>query len=321
MFHVTFETLWTGAPHLSFLNDEATKAIRTRGYSSAAQVPSDLANPKWFLAINDIAYSYCPTNRYLFFRKVESKRPLPTWESYKGRILDELIPEIYKKVNDYSISTPLRNFKIIEQVKAPIHENIEKSKSDLKTDEFLVSPSGTDVDNFFADVLRIADYETEMAGTLLNFRVSNVYDINLRAEFSVLFPFDFKLKICASILGISGSAEMDFLIRKSIVGEIKSNEWYEFYNIGLAGYALAFEADRKTDLNLGVVLCPMFTPERTIPMYYSNSIIKIVSEPWRKMFLWNRNSRIELVKNGRDPGKPANDTKCKGCGFYKECWP
>lgn len=321
MFHATFETLWIGETHLDFLNGEAKKAIQTRGYSSAAQVPSDLANPKWFLAINDIAYAYCPTNRYLFFRKVESKSPLPTWESYKGKIIDELIPEIYKQVNAYSISTSLKNFKISEQTKISLGERIQKSRSDIKTDQFLVPPSGTDVDNFFADILRLADYETGLASAFLNFRISNVHDINLPAEFSVLFPFDFKLKICAPILGVSGSAEVDFLIRKSIVGEIKSNEWCEFYNIGLAGYALAFEADRKTDLNLGVVLCPTFTPDRTVPMYHSNSNIRIISEPWRKMFLLNRNSRIELVKNGKDPGQPADKVGCKGCGFYKECWP
>jgi CRISPR-associated protein Csa1 len=321
MFHATFEKLWTGETRLDFLDNEATKAIKTRGYSSAAQVPSDLANSKWFLAINDIAYSYCPTNRYLFFRKVEGKRPAPTWESFKGRIIDELIPEIYKKVYEYSTKTSLRNFKIIEEIKTPFNEFIQKCKSDLKADTLLFPPSTPDVEKFFADLSRLGYYEAEIASALLNFRVSNIYDMNVDTEFKLLFPFDFKLKICAPILGVSGSAELDFLIRKSILGEIKSNEWYEFYNVGLAGYALALEADRKRDLNLGIILCPMFVSDRTVPMYYSNAGIRIISEPWRKMFLVNRNSRIELVKNAKDPGTPENDIKCKACGFFKACWP
>jgi len=306
--------------HIDFLNKEASEGIKTRGYSSSAQIPSDLANPKWFLAVNDIAYSYCPTNRYLYLRKVEDKRPKQTWESYKGKILDELIPEIYKRVHEYSTATALRNLNINEDVRKLLNEIVESYKSNLKPDQLLVVPSETDVDQFFNDLIRLSTYEIGIASSFLNFRVSNLYDINVASEFNVLFPFDFKLKISAPSLGIAGSAEVDFLIRKSIVGEIKSTEWFEFYNIGLAGYALALEADRKMDINLGAVLCPIFTRERTVPIFHSNSNIKIISESWRTMFLLNRNSRIEIVKNGKDPGRPKTNAKCNGCGFQQVCW-
>jgi len=320
MFHVTFERLWAGESHLSVLDEQAKKGIRTRGYGLAAKVPADLANPEWFLAVNDIAYSYCPTSRYLYFRKKEGKRPAPTWESYKGRIVDKLIPEIYRKTYEYSISTSLRNLRIVEKVQESLREVIDDYKSGFVADSLLNPPLQSDVDQFFDDILKLIDHETSMASVLLNYRVSNVYDVNMETEFKILFPFDFKLKISSPFLGISGSAEVDFLLKGSILGEIKSTKWFEFYNVGLAGYALAYEDDRKKDVNLGVVVCPVFLQERNIPMYSNRANIRIVTESWRKIFLVNRNARMGLIKRGEDPGRAEDATKCLGCGFHTECW-
>jgi len=320
MFHVKYEQLWAGDEFLSRLEEKAKAEIRTRGYGSAARVDSDLSNPEWFLAINDIAYSYCPTNRYLYFRKIEGKRPVPTWESYKGRVLDELLPEIYRRTLDYSVKTSLRNLRIAEEVQRSLLETIDTYKTDLGSDSLLNPPSSDEVDEFFDGLQKLCTYEAAMAGALLDYRISNLYDINVETEFRMLFPFDFKLKISSPSLGISGSAEVDFLLRESILGEIKSSKWYEFYNVGLAGYALAYEADRKKDVNLGVVVCPLFRRDRNIPIYKNLANIKIIAEPWRRMFLSKRNRRIELIKKGEDPNKPDDSSDCVGCGFYKECW-
>ena len=91
MFHATYEYLWAGTEKLNKLNEEANKNIKTRGYSLISRVPADFSNPKWHLAVNDIAYTYCPTNRYLYL-KSQNKKPKPTWASFKGRILDKLLP-------------------------------------------------------------------------------------------------------------------------------------------------------------------------------------------------------------------------------------
>ena len=320
MFHVKYEQLWAGDEFLSRLEEQANVEIRTRGYGTAAKVPPELSNPDWFLAINDIAYSYCPTNRYLYFRKIECKRPGPTWESYKGRVLDELIPEIYSRTLDYLVNTSLKDLSITEEVQGSLLKIVAGYKKELDRDSLLNPPSPKAVEEFFDGLQKLCAYEAAMAGALLNYRISNLYDINVKAEFRILFPFDFKLKISSPRLGISGSAEVDFLLRESILGEIKSSKWYEFYNVGLAGYAMAYENDRKKDVNLGVVVCPLFRRDRNIPIYNNLANIKIVAEPWRKMFLFNRNTRIELIKKEEDPGRPDDSSDCVGCGFYQECW-
>jgi CRISPR-associated protein Csa1 len=322
MFHVSFGEFWCGKDYFNNLNEMAKTEITTRGYHSKNNVPPELADPKWFLPLSDIAYSYCPTNRYLYLKKVENKRPASTWSSCKGRIIDDLIPRIFAELQKCSIGHSLDydSFRFNNECKAIFEKIVTEYKSNVTPDDMIDKPVPKDIDTFFEDLMKLTTYETLLATAFLNYRISNLYDINVESEFKVLFPFDFKLKIKAPMLGISGSAEVDFLLRESILGEVKSIERFDFYNVGLAGYALAYEADRKTDVNLGVIVCPVFSEDRVVPLFNNLADIKIVSEVWRKMFIKNRNARIELIKNKTDPGAPPDNSKCIGCGFFEECW-
>ncbi|GAH70466.1 unnamed protein product, partial [marine sediment metagenome] len=237
------------------------------------------------MAISDIAYSYCPTNRYLYYKKVEKKRPALTLASFKGRTIDEFIQEIYQKIYDYSVGINLRNFNLLDDVRKTLNTRVDELEGAFDYDKFPVTPIKRDVDEFFENLKKLVYHETLCASSLISHRVSNLYDINLETEMRILFPFDFKLKITAPTLGVSGSAAIDFLIRQSIIGEIKSEQWHKFYNLGLAGYALAYEADRMENVNLGVVVCPTFYNNRHIPIYRNRTNIRVIIEAWRLMFL------------------------------------
>jgi len=320
MFHVSFEYLWAGHSQLDLLNNRAEEEISTRGWSTRALIPADLADPEWFLSVSDIAYSYCPTDRYLYFKKIENKRAYTTWPSFQGRILDDLIPKIYENIFKYSIETKISRFNLVKNCGCLFDDLLEDYRKQIDDADIEDDPGEEEHELFIEYLKKLITYEVGVASSFLNFRVSNLFDINVEAEFRVLFPFDFKLKLLAPRLGISGSAECDFLFNRKIIGEVKSSKWYEFYNVGLAAYALAYEVDRTEKVNLGVVVCPLFEKSRNVPLYKGNSKIKIINEIWRKIFITNRNKRIELVKNEIDPGKPRTLSKCKGCGYYRECW-
>lgn len=321
MFHLALEYLWIGEAKLRSLNAEASSQITTRGYSTSVAVPSGLSNPDWFLGISDIAYDYCPTNRYLYLKKIERRQLVETWQRHKGYVLDQLIPEIFNEVREYAINTNLRNMQIPKDIKSILKEKISKMKKEFNPEELMNPPEQREIDAFYDSLLKLADYETLVASSFLNYRISNVYSLNVDTEFDILFPLNFKLRIAAPGLGLSAEAEIDFVLTQTILGEIKSQEWFDFYNIGLAAYALAYEFDRKRDVNLGVVICPVFETNRNVPMYRSTANIKIISEAWRKSFVTKRNKRIELIKSGNPPEVPENNTKCGGCGYYPECWP
>lgn len=321
MFHTAFEYLWMGESKLRSLNDEAENHIKTRGFSANAKIPPELSNQDWFLAVNDVAYDYCPTNRYLYLKKVEKRCLSQTWRRSKGYVIDQLIPELFNKVKEYITSTNLRSIELPSGLVNELQKTISEMKRVFDPNGLADPPQQNEIDNFFDTICKLAKHEALMASSFLSHRISNVYGLNIETEFKILFPFDFKLKMAAPELGIFPDAEIDFVLAQSILGEIKSEEWFNFYNIGLAAYALAFECDRKRNVNLGIIVCPTFKDNRKLPMYLNTANIKIIGEVWRKMFIKKRNKRIQLVKSGIDPGLPNNDTKCRGCGYYQKCWP
>ena len=306
---------------LSQLNEQADSDIKTRGNSIGAQIPPELADDDWFLSISDIAYSYCPSNRYLYLSKVRRIQPSPSWASYKGKIMDELIPHIYQKIFDYSCSLEkVSDWDSISNVKVDLYSFVDEKREELSSDGMIDAPRSKAKKNFFKNIKKLIDYELLLANSIMYYRISNIFDMNIKSEFNMLFPYDFKLKMRAPELGLSGSSEIDFIMKKSILGEIKSDKWHSFYNIGLAGYAMAYEYDRKEKANLGVVVCPTFLNKYKMPLFNNTANITIINESWRKMFINNRNRRIDLVRTGEDPGKPDSDESCRTCGYYTECW-
>jgi len=223
-------------------------------------------------------------------------------------------------VEEYATSTRLRNIELPHGIKGKLDEIISEKKENFNPDPLIDPPTEVESDAFFDSLLNLTNYEATLVSAFLSYRISNIYGLNVATEFNILFPFSFKLRMTAPELGISGEAEIDFVIAQTILGEIKSEEWFNFYNIGLAAYALVYEFDRKRNVNLGVVVCPTFKRNRGLPMYNNTTNIKIISEVWRRAFIAKRNKRIQLVKSGKDPRTPDTDIECKGCGYYYECW-
>jgi len=321
MFHTKYSEIIGGGRFLSQLNEQADSDIKTRGNSIRAQVPPELADNDWFLSISDIAYSYCPTDRYLYLSKIRKIRPSLSWASYQGKIMDELIPHIYHTIYEYSCSLEkVSDWDSVINVKADLYSFIDEKKEEFTSGGMIDAPRSTVKRNFFKNIKKLVDYELLLANSIMFFRISNIYDMNIKSEFNMLLPYDFKLKMSAPELGLSGSSEIDFIMKKSILGEIKSGEWHSFYGVGLAGYAMAYEYDRKEKANLGVIICPTFLNKYKMPIFNNTANITIINESWRKIFISNRNRRIDLVRTGEDPGKPESKEFCRTCGYYTECW-
>jgi CRISPR-associated protein Csa1 len=320
MFNLAFELLNTGEEKTRGLDMEAESQITTRGYKEKAKVPPELSNSNFFLAVSEIAYDYCPTNRYLYFKKVENKAPKKTWASYKGSIIDHMIPLIYNETKKFITSKSLRNIALPSDLISALEGIVEGFKQNFKPASLCDPPNKTEQDKFFGSLILLAKHEGLMASAFLSNRIANVYGINISDEFNVLFPYGFKIKLSAPELGISGEAEPDFLVGQRILGEIKSQKWFSFYNIALAAYALAFEFDKKKNANLGLVLCPIFVGNRKLPMYYNRACLRVISESSRKTFLVKRNKRIKFVMDALDPGRASTCAECQGCGYYDECW-
>ncbi len=305
------------------LDIQAKEQITVRGYDvGKVGVGADLKNKKWFLAVNEIVSSYCPTDRYSYLKKYRRVKWEWTWDMLKGSIVDELYGSLFEEFQSCTIKGVLKDLLLFPQMKKfketklqEVEETVRKAKPKL-----LNEPSDAEITTFLNHIERLLCFEIRLCSSILDFRVSIKKDIRLKSEVALLFPFNPKVKILASDLGFSGGAEPDFIYRDRVIGDIKTGEWQEFFNLALAAYALAYENENHRNLNLGIIINPTFEENRSVP-FFDNFGVSIVGDRYRKAVLTLRDKKLNLMKWKQDPGKPGSRDDCSnGCRYLKYCW-
>lgn len=300
----------------------ADNMIRIRGYDAeAVRVASDLRRPEFFLPVNEVVSDYCPTHRYSYIHKIEGRTPRPTWAGLMGRIIDELYVELFGEIARYASSTSLDKFYLSENLQqyasnavARARDLIEKRKTQLRD-----PPNGEKTEVFLKGLAKILRYESELCCALLDHSISFKEDIRLGSEFVLLFPYNMKCKIATSDLGFSGSAEPDFIYSNRVVGDIKTGSWSNSFELTLAAYALAYENETRKKMNLGIIVNPVLTDKRTVPLYI-HSGVRIIEDVFRQAVLLSRNRKLEMLMNNRQPPLPEQKDVCQPCGYYDYCW-
>ena len=258
------------------LKESAKDKITIRGYDiDKVSIAPELKNKSWFLPVSEIVSDYCPTDRYSYLRKYvpEAKIQL-TWESFKGRIIDNIYKVLYEEFFSYTKKTKLKKLFIREELEKLQDEelqNIINQIEDLKG-KMVDPPKNKEVEKFLQNINNLLRFEIELCTAVMDHKISMKKDINLQSEVELLFPFIFKIKIIAPALGFSEGLEPDFIYKHQVAGEIKTGEWQEFFNLACAAYALAYEFEHRKNLDLGVILNPIFTDNRTVPLYYNSEI-------------------------------------------------
>lgn len=323
MFSIVFTDL-TDPQKINNLSETAKGEISIRGYHiDRVKIDSDLKNKSWFLPVNEIISGYCPTDRYTYLKRFvpEAKLQL-TWDSFKGRIIDDLYKELYEAFSTYVQGTEIKEFIISEELEKFGKNKLEKIKKKIDKDKnkMIESPEEDEITEFLINIKNLLRLETELCSSIIDHKISIKKDINLKSEVALLFPFIFKVKINAPDLGFTEGAEPDFIYRHMAIGDIKTGEWQDFFYLTCAAYALAYEFEHKKDIDLGVILNPIFHEQRTVPLYYNSELV-VIKDKYRKDVLALRDKKINLIKNQKDPKTPANKSECpKGCGYLNYCW-
>ncbi len=305
------------------LDVQAEEEIAVRGYDvGKVGVGADLKSPKWFLPVNEIASSYCPTDRYSYLKKYRKIKWERTWDMLKGSIVDELYGSLFKEFQACTIKGKLKDLLLFPQMEkfkeTKLHE-VEETVSKCKP-KLMKAPSDAQESAFLEHIKSLLCFEIRLCTSILDFRMSIKKDIHVKAEVALLFPFNLKVKILALDLGFSGGAEPDFIYNGRVIGDIKTGEWQEFFNLTLAAYALAYENENHRNLNLGIIINPTFDKNRSVPLF-DNFGVSIVGDRHRKAVLTLRDKKLNLMKSKQDPGKPGSRDDCfNGCRYLEYCW-
>lgn len=304
------------------LDRMADGQIRIRGYNVGKVKPSsDLSKKEFFLPVNEIVGDYCPTHRYSYIHKVESLSPKGTWAGLKGRIVDSIYAEMFEELTRYASSSHLKQLYVVENMNGYSKKAVDSARTEIahRKDDLRNPPTDQEIDEFLKELSNMLRFESELCGTLFDYKVSSKEDIKLKSELVLLFPYNIKCKIAAADLGFSGSAEPDFIYSSKVIGDVKTGPWRNSFSLTLAAYALAYENETGKKMNLGVIINPIFTPTRTVPLH-TRSEIQILDDVLRKAVLANRDQKLSMIKNKVKPPLPEQDVVCQPCGYYDQCW-
>ena len=273
------------------------------------------------LPVNVIAYASCPTSRDLYLEIVEGKTRPPTWDRYKGRVIDEIYKNTHKTSSAYVASCQTKDCDLYSHLISKKDGLIDRAKRNHQTafDSIEPKPEGTEVEEFDRALHKIVNFEAEITSSILDFEIARLESANPRKVFNDFFDFNTDFALTAKHQGFTTPSTPDFIFRNTIIGDIKSGHWQNFFIYTLVAYALAYEEHTGRPMNCGVILHVELPPSRLVPAHYHVTIEQL-SDYHRNRFLAIRDRKLQIINEGIDPGKPTDATSCGVCGFYQTCW-
>jgi len=297
----------------------AEASITLRGNDHKTWIASELGEIQ--LPVNALAYASCPTFRDIYLEAVKGETRPPTWDRYKGRVIDEIYKNIHKTCEEYASSCRARNCDLYTHLISQQDGLIDQAKRKYKAafDSTETKPEGTEVEEFDRALHKIVKFEAEITSSILDFEIAHLESANPGKIFSDFFDFNTDFALTAKHQGFTIPSIPDFIFRNSIIGDIKSGEWHDFFIYTLVAYALAYEEHTGRPMNCGVILHVELPTSRRVPAHYHTTIEQL-SDYHRKRFLTIRDRKLQIIKDGIDPGKPDDATNCGGCAFHRTCW-
>lgn len=131
-------------------------------------------------------------------------------------------------------------------------------------------------------------------------------------------PFLVEHKISGELLGLSGILSLDcYDYLRAIMFDLKvASEPQEWHRLAPVGYALVFESVHEVPVD---VCCNIY-------LNFDNGKIVIrkdlffASDELRQWWIEERDKKLEIVAEAKDPGKPAGSQCREDCMYYGVCW-
>ncbi len=276
------------------------------------------------ISASDMSFDVCPTNRNLYLSEIE-KVKLPADPSrVLGKAVESLYFRIYEVVTKhvYDLAESKQYVKIdpweVLHGQDPdlIKRSIQDAEEKCKSGDF----AATDLDALTGKLKKILDFEAHLSTSLVQNQLSRLADHRVKGFYDDLMHFSIEPTYRAELLGFSTPVKPDFVYGGKTIGDIKTGNWHEFKKLAFTGYALAYECDRHQPMNSGIIHQVHFKDSLGVPLHY-NTKVEIITNELRTQFVTRRDAKLEVLRNGNDPGKPDKKIcEQNECPFIPHCW-
>lgn len=131
-------------------------------------------------------------------------------------------------------------------------------------------------------------------------------------------PFLIEHKISGELLGLSGLLSLDcYDYLHCIMFDLKVEaEPLDWHKLAPTGYALVFESVHEVMVDVGCVIYLNIANDKVTV----KKDLFFISDELRGWWIEERDRKLEIVAEGKDPGKP-NASDCNpNCMYYHVCW-
>jgi CRISPR-associated protein Csa1 len=242
-----------------------------------------------------VGSKYCPTDRDVYLRYVEKISPIPSSKMALGKILHGVVSDCLRAF------IQRRGINFDDWWQTIRWSEIPEKPENLK------EPSRR-VWEFIQKIC-----EARLAEVSSRQPYASELDLIVSAV-----PFLVEHKISGELLGLSGILSLDcYDYLKAIMFDLKvASEPQEWHRISPVGYAIVFESVHEVPVD---ICCTVYLNVEHGKVLVRKSLF-FASDELRQWWIEERDKKLEIVAEGRDPGKPDR-SKCKeDCIYFKFCY-
>lgn len=302
-----------------FLTDEEKKQLLKKYLPQSRQmeVAEELRGWNWHqpplvppydikLGINEIANSYCPSNRDLYLRRVNKVKVPGNPSMIRGKIFHEVLVKALVRAKKAIYEKGVVNYAaIIKEINSPLKMDFIYKYRELLSEE--------DFNDTFNKAEILTSFENaRITARLQEILVKQPY-IGEDSLAALVIPVVLEQKIDGSFLGLSPNLSADaFTYTEPMVVDLKFGEPRDFHRLSTTGYALVMEALHEFPINLGCIVYGEFKNNRLIV----KKDIHIIDDELRQWFVEQRDEKMRMIYEEIDPGR----RNCyEGCPYYSNC--
>jgi len=247
------------------------------------------------LPMYEVSSKYCPSNRDVYLRHVEKKYAAQSPRMALGKLFHGVVSDC------------LQSFRQRQNM------SFETWWQKVRWQEIAEKP-----ENVIDCCRQVWEFTHKMCeAELAELSCSQPYATE-QDLMSTAVPFLVEHKLSGELLGLSDVLSVDcFDYLKTIMFDLKvtgtKDEWHRLYSLG---YALVFESIHEVPVD---VCC-------TVYLNVENSKISVqkdlffANDELRQWWIEERDRKLEIVAERKDPGKPENSQCKEYCPYFNACY-
>lgn len=247
------------------------------------------------LPMYTVCSKYCPTSRDVYLNHVEGVRGKPNYKIALGKMLHGVVSDCIQS--------------FIKQENLSFQQWTQK----IRWKEIPAKPQ-----QMLPPAEKVWNYITKLCQAKLADIAARQPYATKQDQIMSAAPFLVEHKISGELLGLSGLLSLDcYDYLHNIIYDLKvAAEPTEWHKLAPTGYALVFESIHEVPVDIGCIVYLNIKGEK---IRVKRNLF-FISDELRQWWIEERDSKLEIVAQGEDPGKPSKNQCPKDCIYRHTCY-